>query len=141
RAGADILTVHVEGLADPRAALAAISALGPRAHLACSPATPVDRVIPFLDHCDGVLVMSVEPGYGGQRFNPVALEKLAALAEIRRRRGGAFRLCVDGGISTDTVAAVAAAGAELIVAGSGVIRAPNYAHAIAELEHLARQAV
>jgi ribulose-phosphate 3-epimerase len=140
RAGADILTVHVEGLADPRATLEAISALGPKAHLACSPETPVDRVVPFLDHCDGVLVMSVEPGYGGQRFNPVAIEKLAALAEIRRRRGGAFRLCVDGGISTDTVAAVAAAGAELIVAGSAVIRAPNYAHAITELEHLARQA-
>jgi ribulose-phosphate 3-epimerase len=84
--------------------------------------------------------MSVEPGYGGQRFNPVAIEKLAALAEIRRRRGGAFHLCVDGGISTETVAAVAAAGAELIVAGSAVIRSPNYAHAITELEHLARQA-
>lgn len=140
RAGADILTVHVEGLADPRAALETISGLGPKAHLAFSPETPVERVIPFLDHCDGVLVMSVEPGYGGQRFNPVALEKLAALAELRRRRGGAFRLCVDGGISTETVGAVAAAGAELIVAGSAVIRAPNYAHAITELEHLARQA-
>ena len=140
RAGADILTVHVEGLADPRGTLGAISALGPRAHLALSPNTPVDRVIPFLDHCDGVLVMSVEPGYGGQRFNPVALEKLAALADLRRRRGGSFRLCVDGGVSTDTIGPVAAAGAELIVAGSAVIRAPNYAHAITELEQLARDA-
>jgi len=140
RAGADILTVHVEGLADPRAALEAIASLGPKAHLACSPETPIDRVIPFLDHCDGVLVMSVEPGFGGQRFNPVALDKLAALAEIRRQRGGTFRLCVDGGISTDTVGAVAAAGAELIVAGSAVIRATNYAHAITELEQLAQQA-
>ena len=140
RAGADILTVHVEGVADPRATLEAISALGPKAHLAFSPETPIDRVAPFLDHCDGVLVMSVEPGYGGQRFNPVALEKLAALAEIRRQRGGAFRLCVDGGISTDTVGSVAAAGAELIVAGSAVIRAQNYAHAITELEQLARHA-
>ena len=140
RAGADILTVHVEGLTDPRAALEAISALGPRAHLALSPNTPVERVIPFLDHCDGVLVMSVEPGYGGQRFNPVAVEKLAALAEIRRRRGGSFRLCVDGGISADTIGPVAAVGAELIVAGSAVIRAPDYARAITELQHLARQA-
>jgi len=140
RAGADILTVHVEGLADPRGTLEAIVSLGPKAHLAVSPNTPIDRVIPFLDACDGVLVMSVEPGYGGQRFNPVALEKLAALAEIRRQRAGAFRLCVDGGISTDTIGPVAAAGAELIVAGSAVIRSQNYGHAITELEQLAREA-
>jgi ribulose-phosphate 3-epimerase len=140
RAGADILTVHVEGLADPLGTLEAIAALGPKAHLAVSPNTPIDRVLPFLDACDGVLVMSVEPGYGGQRFNPVALEKLAALAEIRRQRAGVFRLCVDGGISTDTIGPVAAAGAELIVAGSAVIRSPNYGHAITELEQLARDA-
>jgi ribulose-phosphate 3-epimerase len=140
QAGADILTVHVEGLADPLGTLEAIAALGPKAHLAVSPNTPIDRVLPFLDACDGVLVMSVEPGYGGQRFNPVALEKLAALAEIRRQRAGVFRLCVDGGISTDTIGPVAAAGAELIVAGSAVIRSPNYGHAITELEQLARDA-
>jgi len=140
QAGADILTVHVEGLADPRGTLEAIAALGPKAHLAVSPNTPVDRVIPFLDSCDGVLVMSVEPGYGGQRFNPVALEKLATLAGIRRQQAGSFRLCVDGGISTDTIGPVAAAGAELIVAGSAVIRSRNYGHAITELEQLAREA-
>jgi ribulose-phosphate 3-epimerase len=140
RAGADILTVHVEGLADPRGTLEAIAALGPKAHLAVSPNTPIERVLPLLDHCDGVLVMSVEPGYGGQQFNPVALEKLAALTEIRTRRGGSFRLCVDGGISTETIGSVAAAGAEFIVAGSAVIRSRNYAHAITELEQLAREA-
>lgn len=140
QAGADILTVHVEGLADPRGTLEAIASLGPKAHLAVSPNTPVDRVVPFLDSCDGVLVMSVEPGYGGQRFNPVALEKLATLAGIRRQQAGSFRLCVDGGISTDTIGPVAAAGAELIVAGSAVIRSRNYGHAITELEQLAREA-
>lgn len=138
RAGADIVTVHVEGLADPRGTLEAIAALGSKAHIAVSPGTPVERVEPFLDQCDGVLVMSVEPGYGGQRFNPVALDKLAALAALRRHRGGGFRLCVDGGISTETVGPVAAAGAELIVAGSAVIRSANYARAIGELEQLAR---
>lgn len=140
KAGADILTVHIEGLADPRSTLEAIAALGPKAHLAISPDTPVERALPYLDHCDGVLVMSVEPGYGGQRFNPVALEKLAALAEIRSRRNAGFRLCVDGGISTETIGSVAAAGAELIVAGSAVIRSQNYTHAIKELEQLARDA-
>ena len=140
KAGADILTVHLEGLTDPSRALETMKALGPRAHLAISPGTPVARVEPYLDACDGVLVMSVEPGFGGQAFNPVALAKLSELAALRSQRGGAFRLAVDGGISTETIGAVAAAGAELIVAGSAVIRSHDYAQAITELEHLARSA-
>ncbi|RLS79075.1 MAG: ribulose-phosphate 3-epimerase [Planctomycetota bacterium] len=138
--GVDIVTVHVEGLADPRAALHTITSLGARAHLAISPGTPVDRIEPFLDACDGVLVMSVEPGFGGQRFEPVALEKLRHLAALRGRRSGSFLLGVDGGISADTVGPAAAAGAELIVAGSAVIRSSDYSRAISELESLARSA-
>jgi ribulose-phosphate 3-epimerase len=140
RLGADVLTVHVESSADPRALLRAIAALGPRAHLAISPGTPVDRIEPLLDVCDGVLVMSVEPGYGGQPFDPRAVAKIAQLAELRRRDGSRFRIGVDGGIGVETVAAVAGAGAELIVAGSAVIRSANYARAIAELEGIARAA-
>ena len=140
KAGADILTVHLEGLSDPRRTLETISALGPRAHLAISPGTHVERVVPYLDACDGVLVMSVEPGFGGQRFNPVALEKLVRLSALREDMGGSFRLAVDGGISTETIGPVAAAGAELIVAGSAVIRSLDYAQAIAQLEQLARGA-
>ncbi len=138
RLGADIVTVHLEALAEPRQTLETIRSLGSRAHLAMSPGTPVALAEPFLDACDGLLVMSVEPGYGGQRFEPQALDKLAHLATIRRETGGHFHLGVDGGISTETIAAVAAAGAELIVAGSAVIRSPDYAHAIAHLEALAR---
>jgi len=140
RAGADILTVHVEGLSEPQAALETIAGLGPKAHLSISPATPVERIVPYLDHCDGVLVMSVEPGYGGQPFNPVALEKLAELRQIRSSRNGSFRLGIDGGIAEETVGAAAAAGAELIVAGSAVIRSHNYSQAISRLEQLARDA-
>jgi len=139
--GAEIITVHAEALADPSAALDEIRSLGCRAHLAISPGTPVSRIEPFLDACDGVLVMSVEPGFGGQQFEPQALDKLARLAAIRRETGGRFRLGVDGGISTTTIAAAAAAGAELIVAGSAVIRAADYSHAIDELESLARGAI
>jgi len=84
--------------------------------------------------------MSVEPGYGGQRFNPVALEKLSQLAALRTARGYEFLLGVDGGIAVDTVGPVAAAGAELIVAGSAVIRSHDYSRALAELESLAREA-
>jgi len=134
------VTVHLEALAEPRRALAAIRSLGARAHLAISPGTPVSRVEPYLDACDGVLVMSVEPGYGGQRFEPRALEKLARLATVRRETGGMFRLGVDGGISAETIGPAAAAGAELIVAGSAVIRSTDYARAISELEALAREA-
>jgi len=140
RLGADIITIHIEAVDDPRAALRTISDLGSRAHLALNPGTPVERVEPWLDACDGVLVMSVEPGYGGQAFEPVALEKLAHLARLRRARGGSFRLGVDGGISTETVGPAAAAGAELIVAGSAVIRSMDYEQAIDELQTRARTA-
>jgi ribulose-phosphate 3-epimerase len=140
RLGADIVTVHIEALDDPRRTLEAIASHGARAHLAISPATPVERLEPFLDACDGVLVMSVEPGYGGQKFMPHALEKLAWLAAARSRLHLSFRLGVDGGIAIDTIGPAAAAGAELIVAGSAVIRADDYARAIAELQSLARAA-
>ena len=140
RLGSDIVTVHIEALDEPRRALETISSLGCRAHLAISPDTPVERLEPYLDSCDGVLVMSVEPGYGGQAFNPVAIEKLSWLAAARSRLNASFRLGVDGGISIDTIAPVAAAGAELIVAGSAVIRASDYGRALFELESLARNA-
>ena len=140
KAGADILTVHLEGLAAPRQTLETITALGCRAHLAIRPGTPIERLEPYLDACDGVLVMSVEPGFGGQAFNPVALEKLSRLAELRAQGGWGFRLAVDGGISDKTIGQVAAAGAELIVAGSAVICSRDYAQAIATLEQLARVA-
>lgn len=139
--GAEIVTVHVEAIDDPPDVLEEIRSLGALAHLAISPGTSVSRIEPFLDACDGVLVMSVEPGYGGQRFEPQALDKLARLAALRREAGGRFRLGVDGGISTETIAAAAAAGAELIVAGSAVIRSADYSQAISELESLARGAI
>ena len=140
RLGADILTVHVEALPDAARTLDTIRRLGPRAHLSISPKTPVDRALALLDHCDGVLVMSVEPGFGGQAFDPAALGKLAALAKARSDGHGHVRLCVDGGISETTIGPVAAAGAEYIVAGSAVIRSPDYAVAIRDLERIAGDA-
>lgn len=136
--GADIVTVHLEGCLDPGATLGQIRRLGVRAHLAVSPKTPVDRVIPHLGDCDGVLVMSVEPGAGGQAFDPTAVAKLRRLDELRRSGGHRFRLGVDGGISAATIGQVAASGAELIVAGSAVIRSADYRAAILQLESLAR---
>ena len=139
-AGADILTVHVEALRDAAKTLDTIRRLGPRAHLAISPRTPVERAIALLDHCDGVLVMSVEPGFGGQAFDEGALPKLAMLSAARAARHPHVRLCVDGGISLGTIGPVAAAGAEYIVAGSAVIKSPDYAVAIRDLEQIAGDA-
>ena len=139
RAGADIVTVHIEGLAKTKKTLAAIEATGSQAHLAMSPGTPVSHVEPFLDNCSGVLVMSVEPGFGGQAFQASAIEKIEKLQEIRTSTGRDFHIGVDGGISTKTITAVAHAGADLIVAGSAVLRQTNYADALRELEDLARK--
>lgn len=139
-AGADILTVHVEALEDPAAVAAEIRRLGARAHVAISPRTPAARAIGCLGHVDGVLVMSVEPGFGGQSFDPASLDKLADLAAARKASRAPVRLCIDGGISTDTIGAAASAGAEYIVAGSAVVRSPNYAHAIRDLERIAGDA-
>ncbi|NBV44268.1 MAG: ribulose-phosphate 3-epimerase [Planctomycetia bacterium] len=138
-AGADILTVHVEALRDPAATLGRIADRGVRGHLAVSPGTPVERLAPWLDACAGVLVMSVEPGFGGQSFEPAALDKLRWLA-ARRRAPERLRLGVDGGVSRATIGPAAAAGAELIVAGSAVIREADYGAAIADLERRARAA-
>ena len=140
RAGADIVTVHIEGLSETKETLATIEATGSQAHLAISPGTPVSRVEPFLDNCSGVLVMSVEPGFGGQAFQPSAIEKIHRLHELRTSHGQDFYIGVDGGISTKTIASVSQAGADLIVAGSAVLQQENYAHALQELEDLARKA-
>ena len=137
RAGADILTVHVEALPEPSKTLDTIRTLGPRAHLSISPKTPVERAVALMEHCDGILVMSVEPGFGGQSFDPAALGKLESLSRARADGHRHVRLCVDGGISTTTIGPVAAAGAEYIVAGSAVIKSPDYAFAIRDLERIA----
>jgi len=139
KAGADIVTVHIEGLAKTKETLSAIEAQGSQAHLAISPDTPVSQVEPFLSSCSGVLVMSVEPGFGGQAFQPSAIDKIQKLQEIRASTGHDFCIGVDGGISTKTIASVAQAGADLIVAGSAILRQTDYADALRELEDLARK--
>jgi ribulose-phosphate 3-epimerase len=85
-----------------------------------NPATPVDTLTEVLDFVDYVLVMSVNPGFGGQKFIPSTLHKMRQLVEIRRQRGLAFRIEVDGGVALDTVSDVVRAGAEILVAGNAV---------------------
>ncbi|MCA9247946.1 MAG: ribulose-phosphate 3-epimerase [Planctomycetales bacterium] len=133
-AGADMVTIHLEAAADPGPLLQRIRAAGAAAALAINPPTPVSALDPFLSGCDMVLVMSVMPGFGGQAFDPAALEKLRYL---RDKTAGQLPLEVDGGIGPDTAERVAEAGAQLLVAGSAIFKQADYASSIQQLKQLA----
>lgn len=135
-AGADHLTFHIEAVADPRPLLDKIHRIGAGAGLSLNPPTPVSKIVPYLDGCDSVLVMSVMPGFGGQEFDTRALDKLR---ELRRRGGERLMLGVDGGIHPATIGQAAAAGAQLLVAGSAIFGKENYRAALDELTMLTRQ--
>lgn len=129
QAGADSITFHIESEKDPAALLQRIRAGGCRAGLALKPATPVEQVYPYLPLCDMVLVMTVEPGAGGQPLIPETLEKVRAL----RNRAPELDIQVDGGINERTAAAAREAGANVLVAGSAVFGSSDPAGAIAQL--------
>jgi ribulose-phosphate 3-epimerase len=133
RAGANGVTIHVEAADDVPAVLAAIRDTGARPGLALNPPTPLARVEPFLGLVDLLLVMSVNPGWGGQPFVEGSMEKLAAAREARRAAGARFVIEVDGGIKTHNAGAAAAAGADVLVAGSAVFASPDYAATIRAL--------
>ena len=135
RAGADLITVHVEAVPEPRPMLEKIRSLGAGAGITLNPPTPLADIENCLPFCDLVLVMSVMPGFGGQQFDSVALEKLRRLRELA---GPKKLLSVDGGINSDTLGACAAAGANLFVAGSSLFSQHDYGRYIAELTDLAR---
>lgn len=132
--GCDAITIHIEAVSDPRAILRQIRDAGRVAGLALNPDTPVSAIEPYLEDCGLVLVMSVQPGFGGQKFLPVALEKLRALAQ--RVRPGTV-LSVDGGIGSETIAAAASAGARLFVAGSAIFDMADYRTALVDLRNKA----
>ena len=119
-AGADWISVHQEVCKHLDRTLHHIKNHDCLAGVVINPATPVDALIEVLDVVDYVLVMSVNPGFGGQQFIPSAVHKIRRLAEMRAARGASFRIEVDGGIALDTVGDVVRAGAEILVAGSAV---------------------
>jgi len=135
-AGAEVLTFHVEAAADPSAAIDKIVAAGARPAMALNPATPVEHVLPFLDRLSMVLVMSVHPGFGGQKFMPEVLVKLERLREA----GYSGDLEIDGGIGPETIESAARAGAHVFVSGTGVFGAPDWKARIADLRARARGA-
>ena len=136
KAGASCITFHLESESDPGETLAAIRAAGCKAGLSIKPGTPAEALLPFLDQLDLVLVMSVEPGFGGQAFMPSALEKLRFFAKECAARGRSIWLEVDGGVDEATAPACVAAGANLLVAGSAVFGRANLAAAVQTLKNL-----
>ena len=123
RAGADSITVHVEAGAHLHRSLQAIRALGKKAGVTLNPGTPVDTIEPVVDIVDLILVMSVNPGFGGQTFIPFAIEKISRLRALAGSRP--INIEVDGGITPEIAPLVARAGANVLVAGSAVFKGGN----------------
>lgn len=136
--GAASVTFHLEAAGEPVALARRLRDIGARAGVAVKPATPVEGLFELLDEFDQILVMTVEPGFGGQGFMPETMPKLQALSAEARRRGSAVWLQVDGGISDATIAQAAAAGADTFVAGSAVYGADDVEAAVTRLRDLAR---
>ena len=124
-AGAQSVTFHVEAAHAPVRLARELRAMGARAGMALKPATPVDPYADLLDELDMLLVMTVEPGFGGQRFLDLCLPKVRRARALARERGLQLWLQVDGGISADTIERCAAAGADVFVAGSSVFGADD----------------
>jgi len=132
-AGADHIIVHLEACRETREVLRQIRATGAKAGLAVRPATPYAAVAPYLPDLDLLLVMTVEPGFGGQAFMPEMMEKVSAARELRAKKNLAFQIEVDGGIDEHTARTARAAGADVFVAGHAVFRAPDARAALAGL--------
>jgi ribulose-phosphate 3-epimerase len=132
-AGADGITVHLEACRETREVLRQIRGTGARAGLAVKPATPFAAVAPYLPDLDLLLVMTVEPGQGGQAFMPEMLDKVTAARAEREKRQLQFVIEVDGGIHDGTAQAARAAGADVFVAGHAIFRAPSPIAALAGL--------
>lgn len=131
-AGADIVTCHVEADTQENilAAIDKIHAKGKKAGVVVKPRTPASAVLPFIDRVEMILVMTVEPGFGGQKFMPSALDKLRWLKAEKDRRGLKFLLEVDGGVDAATAPQCVAAGADVLVAGSAIFGAADPAAAV-----------
>ena len=136
KAGADLINIHLE-CADPiRETLEDIRALGKQAAITLKPATPAEEAFPYLEMVDMVLVMTVEPGFGGQSFMADMMPKVTALRQEIDRRGLSVSIQVDGGIGAATAPVAAAAGADVAVMGSAVFNDPNPRALVAQVQAL-----
>jgi ribulose-phosphate 3-epimerase len=134
-AGADLINVHIEANTEDNtlAALTEIRALGKKSGVTLKPATPVEAALPFIEAVDLILVMTVEPGFGGQAFMPDMMPKVKRLRELINERGLACHIEVDGGINPETAAVSVEAGADVLVVGNDVFKASDRKLRIAQL--------
>ena len=121
-AGADSITVHVEACSDIQATIDAMETYHVRKALCINPGTSVDVLKPFLNRIDMVLVMGVEPGFGGQKLIPETLKKVEQLDQLRTEKGYSFQIEFDGGVTRDNLGEIIANGADIVVAGTAVFR-------------------
>ena len=133
KAGADLITVHQEAVPHLHRTIQLIKSLGKKAGVSINPATPVSTLEVILDDLDLVLLMSVNPGFGGQSFIPATLAKIRALRQRIAERGLSIEIEIDGGVKADNIGEIAAAGADVFVAGSAVFSTPDYGQTIALL--------
>lgn len=138
-AGADWISLHVEATAHLHKDLTLIRSLGRKAGVALNPATPIHVLDEVLGEADYILLMSVNPGWGGQSFIPSCLDKIRRLRDLIRERGLGIPIEVDGGIKMDNVAGIIEAGMEIVVAGSAIFEAPDPVAAIRELKKIAKR--
>lgn len=125
KAGSDMLTIHLESKGDTTENLKSIRENGMKAGLSVKPGTPIEEVYPYLPLCDMILVMTVEPGYGGQGFIPYCADKVKILRDYCNEHGIEMDIQVDGGINADTADVVKNAGANVLVAGTYLFKAPD----------------
>lgn len=133
KAGADVITIHVESTDNALKTLRYIRSKGIKAAISVKPNTPVEEIFPYLPELDMVLIMTVEPGFGGQKLIPETLPKIKTLKEYADANGYSIDIEVDGGIGPDNVGLLTQNGANVIVAGSAVFKASDYAEVIAKM--------
>lgn len=136
-AGADLIAVHVEAGGHLNRTIQQIKEAGAKAGVALNPSTPVESLSWVLEYLDLAVIMSVNPGFGGQKFIPNSLERIRLLKSMITERGLPTLIEVDGGVNAKTVADVAGAGADILVAGSAVFNSDDYKATIRELKELA----
>lgn len=136
KAGADIITFHIEAKSDIQKTIDKIKSLGIKTGLVVKPKTPVEEVFPYLNQLDLILVMTVEPGFGGQSFMADMLPKITAIKEKAKEIGKKILVEIDGGVNDKTIAQAASFGVDVCVSGTGVFKAPDAGKAIAELKKL-----
>ncbi len=133
-AGADLITIHYESCDKPLEVVKLIKSYGVRAAVSVKPATPVDVLFPMLNEIDMVLIMTVEPGFGGQKLIPETIEKVKLLRDYADANGISVDIEVDGGVTPDNLPLLTAAGANVIVAGSAIFRANDPSAVIEQMK-------